>query len=227
MAFRLLQDLALGRAWTLQPALHRRLVRLIRDSLGDPSWYRASVDKTWLASAATALGVRVPRCEVVSTLEAAESFAAAQGYPIVLKRGLAFAGQGVIIVSQHDELAASFAQLTAANPLETTAPPVDRILVQSYIPGQVQYYALAGWRGSLLAGWAADKLVTCPEPTGPSTVVRCHRQPEVRGFAERMAARPGKSLPVQCRRRRSVGRSRPDRRTAGTARRPRTAGRME
>ncbi len=186
MAFRLLQDLAVGRPSSLAPALHRRLARLIRDSLGDPSWYQASIDKRRLASAAAALGVRVPQHEVVSSLEAAESFAAAQGYPIVLKRGLAFAGQGVIIVRHRHELASSFARLTATSPMETAAPLADPILVQSYIPGQVQYYALAAWKGSLLAGWAADKVVTFPDATGPSTVVRCHCEPEVRGFAQRL-----------------------------------------
>lgn len=185
-AFQLLGQLALHRPLAIPPALHLSLGALIRDSLGDPAWYRTSVDKTLLPPAASALGVRVPSSAVVSTVAATESFAAAHGYPVVLKRRQAFAGEGVAIVASRGELLRAFPRLMAADRGGHSNPLSDQLLVQAHIRGQAQYYALAAWRGALLAGWAADKVVSSPEATGPSTVIRCHREPEVRDFSQRL-----------------------------------------
>ena len=53
---------------------------LIEDSLGDPAWYKPSVDKTLLPKAAQALGVRVPPFTVTGERETAREFAATHGY---------------------------------------------------------------------------------------------------------------------------------------------------
>ena len=83
MGFRLLQMLALQPPEELRPAVSLELGVLIRDSLGDPAYYRASVEKTLLPSAAAALGIRVPAHKVIATLADAEAFTAAHGYPVV------------------------------------------------------------------------------------------------------------------------------------------------
>lgn len=185
-AFRLLGNLAMHRPPAVQPALHQQLCTLIHDSLGDPAWYRTSVDKMLLPPAASALGVRVPPSAIVSTVAAAESFAAAHGYPVVLKRRQAFAGAGVAIVADRGELMRAFTSLMAADRADEADARTHELLVQAHVRGQAQYYALAAWRGALLAGWAADKVVSSPEATGPSTVIRCHREPEVRDFSQRL-----------------------------------------
>src|SRR5512140_2910279 len=59
-AFLLLQSLVVSPPERLEPTLALQLGALIRHSLGDPAWYRTSVDKTLLPAAAEALGVRVP-----------------------------------------------------------------------------------------------------------------------------------------------------------------------
>ena len=58
------------------------LAELIRESLGDPAFYRASVDKTALPEAATALGVPFPAFTIASTLADATRFALFETYDL-------------------------------------------------------------------------------------------------------------------------------------------------
>ena len=186
MAFRLLSMLVRSPPEQMQPSLQLELAALIRDSLGDPAYYDASVDKTQFPSAAEALGVRVPPYSIVSNPAAAEAFAATHGYPLVLKRAHGFAGQGVAICANHDDLTRAFAKFSQPQPLDDPGPP--RFLVQAHVPGRVQYYLATAWQGCLLAGIAGEKVVSNPEPTGPPTVVRYFRAPQLRAIAASLAA---------------------------------------
>jgi len=42
----------------------------------------------------------------------------------------------------------------------------------AFVPGRVQYFHAAAWNGELVAGWALEKIVANPAPTGPPTVTR-------------------------------------------------------
>jgi hypothetical protein len=187
MAFRLLRILTVAPPRDLQPALQLRLAALIRDSLGNPAWYGTSVDKTLLPPAAEALGVRVPPYAVVDTLDAAAAFGAQHGYPVVLKRSHGFAGQGVAICADRAELARAFGEFAAASTQELGDATVGMQLVQAHIPGRVNYYLATAWQGELLAGWASEKVVANPEPTGPPTVARYFRAPRLREITATMA----------------------------------------
>ena len=55
---------------------------------------RTSIDKTMISPAAEAMGIPVPEHRVVSSLDAAEPFIAAHGYPLVVKRSQSTAGDG-------------------------------------------------------------------------------------------------------------------------------------
>jgi hypothetical protein len=44
------------------------------------------------------------------------------------------------------------------------------------------------WQGRLLAGWAGEKVVADPEPTGPPTVTRYFRSPHLRAMAEKLVS---------------------------------------
>ena len=179
MAFRLLAML-MHSPRGLQPDLQVQLASLIRESLGDPDYYDISVDKTLLPSAAEALGVRVPPYEIATTPEMAATFAAAHGYPIVLKRGHGFAGQGVAICADRGELTQAFDEFTRANAADLGDASASRHLVQARIPGRVRYYLATAWQGELLAGWTSEKVVSNPEPTGPPTVTRHFSAPRIR-----------------------------------------------
>jgi predicted ATP-grasp superfamily ATP-dependent carboligase len=187
MAFRLLQSLVHSPPQDLDPAQHLQLAALVRDSLGEPAWYRASVDKTLLPAAAEALGVRVPAFALMAAPEDGEAFAAAHGYPVAVKRGHGFAGLGVALCANAGALRRAHADLARPDAFDGEAAGARRLLVQAHVPGRALLYSVAAWKGAVLAGWAADKLAVNPPPTGPATVLRIHRSPEVRGFAETLA----------------------------------------
>ena len=187
MAFRLLAKLAQSPPRDLEPALHLQLTSLIRDSLGDPAYYETAVDKTLLPPAAEALDVRVPPYSIVREPAAADAFAAAHGYPVVLKRAHGFAGRGVAICANRDDLSRAFAAFSQQNALDLGDSGSTHHLMQSHVPGRVQYYLATAWNGDLLAGYASEKLVANPEPTGPPTVTRHFCSPRLREITATLA----------------------------------------
>jgi biotin carboxylase len=183
-AVRLLQSFATAPPPGMQPAEYAAPAALARVSLGDPAHFRTSVDKTRLPAAAVALGVRVPPFVVVSRVDEARTFAAACGYPVVLKRGHGAAGEWVAIVSGEDDLVPTFTRFAATAGGEGQGAV--RILVQAHVAGRIVSQAMVAWEGRVLAGYAREKLVTHP-PTGPATVVRCLHAPQIRRFSEQLA----------------------------------------
>lgn len=129
-----------------------------------------------------------PECfEGTAFTAAAAAFAAEQGYPVVLKRGHGFAGQGVAICADRERLAQAFADFSRANEMDFGASKPSRHLVQAHVPGRSQVYIATAWRGELLAGWAGEKIVANPEPSGPPTVGRHFRSPELREIMATLA----------------------------------------
>jgi predicted ATP-grasp superfamily ATP-dependent carboligase len=195
MAFRLLQMLALTPPPRMRPELQLRLAALIRDSLGDPAHYVASTDKTLLPGAAAALGVRVPPFAVCAGADDLTAFAAAQGWPVVVKRRHGFAGQGVAICADRNDVGRAFAAFAAADARDLADPVAGpaRYLAQAHLPGRTQYFQAVAWQGRLLAGWAGEKVVADPEPTGPPTVTRYFRSPQLRAVTAQLVSGFGMS----------------------------------
>jgi predicted ATP-grasp superfamily ATP-dependent carboligase len=187
-AQRLLQTLVVSPPPAMRPEMHLQLAQLVRESIGDPAHYRTSTDKTQLAQAAQALGIRVPPFVVAATLEEAESFAADQHFDVVLKRGFGSAGSEVVLVSTREELARAYADLTGRIDLNLEGATSVRILLQARIPGLVRHHTVAAMRGKLLAGVSREKLIANPSPKGPATVTRYFRVPEMRSAAEKLVS---------------------------------------
>jgi predicted ATP-grasp superfamily ATP-dependent carboligase len=190
-SFRLLQTLVSSPPEGMSPAQHLKLAALVRHSLGNPKYFRTSIDKTLLAPAAEALGVRVPPYAVVTDLAQAEAFASGQEYPLVLKCGYGTAGDWVAIVLSNAELAQAFARFMLA-----PVPALDegggkRLLIQAHIPGNSILQSIVAWGGTVLAGYAREKLKANPPPKGPSTLTRTFHSPEVRAFSELLAVKFG------------------------------------
>ncbi len=201
LSFRLLRLLAIFPPPGVPASVHLRLSALVRNSLGDPRYYQASVDKTLLPAAALALGVRVPHWEVCTALPAADAFALRHGFPVVLKRRYSSFGDGVAICASHSELTTAFALLIAADQADDVGNEErGRLLVQEFIAGSTEYYAIAAWQGTLLVGYGAARVVGNPEPKGPATVTRYHRAPAMREFARRLVEGFGMSglLGLEC-----------------------------
>jgi predicted ATP-grasp superfamily ATP-dependent carboligase len=165
--------------------LRERLLDLIRESLGDPGYYRASIDKTLLPPAAEALGVRVPPYAVISDTAEARTFAQTHGYPVVLKRAFGTAGEAVEVIPDATLLERAFRKLLSAR--DATLWSAKDLLIQAWVPGRGLLHAVAAWNGIAYAGMTREVLMRNPA-TGPSTVVRCRSAPEARRFSELLAA---------------------------------------
>jgi predicted ATP-grasp superfamily ATP-dependent carboligase len=165
--------------------LREQLMALMRESLGDPSHYRTSIDKTLLPAAAEALGVRVPAHAMIADPAAAKAFARTHGFPVVLKRAFGTAGQAVSVVAEDAQLEAAFRKLASAKSV-TFFSSAD-MLIQAWVPGQGLLHAVAAWNGVSYAGMTREVLQRNPA-TGPSTVVRCRQAPEARRFSELLAS---------------------------------------
>ena len=198
MAYRLMSELVLAPPPHLQAELQRELDDLIRQSLGNPSHYRDSVDKLQLPNTAKALGVRMPTFAHIANLDEAESFASQHQYPVVIKRSQSTGGQGVAICQDAQSLRENVARLlqeqaqmiadfglpaTAnANSTVTVAvtAPAPQLLIQAHVSGRRCFYGVTAWQGNILAGMAAECLQANPEPKGPATVLRWFRSDVMR-----------------------------------------------
>jgi glutathione synthase/RimK-type ligase-like ATP-grasp enzyme len=185
-AFRLMQQLVVAPPGNLQPVLQLQLSALIKESLGDPAHYETSVDKTLLCQAAEALGVRVPPYIVVADLMEADDFVAAHGWPIVIKRRYSTAGDGVAICADGEALIREFARLAKGAQSDRPDTGTRRLLLQAFIPGRTHYYAATTWRGSVIGGYAVEKLEG--HPHGAASVVRYYASEELADFTAKLAA---------------------------------------
>ena len=186
MAVRLLFALVLWPPADLEPAVRSRFAALITESLGNPRFYEASIDKTRLPAAAAALGVRVPPYAIVSGVEDAARRAADFGYPIVLKRRFGFAGEGVAVISTPDELHRAAEHLLRSDQLDLGERRLPQLLVQMFISGTHQSQALVALRGQPLASFAWERQVWTRQPKGQTAVLRFVDSPETRMFSEKL-----------------------------------------
>jgi len=177
MAVRLLFTLVLAPPSGIEPVLQARLVDIIKRSMGDPSHYAASIDKTLLPAAAAELGVQMPPCAVANGVEDALAHAAALGYPVVVKQRFGFAGRGVAVVSSRDELAAAVTTLLRPDQLDLGARLPPRLLVQAFIVGPHHSQALVAQGGEPLASFAWERFVATALVKGQTSVVRFVRSP--------------------------------------------------
>lgn len=198
--FRLLQLFVREPPPGMAPARHLALASLIVDSIGDPAFYRTSVDKTRLPAAAAALGIRVPPFSVVRNVAGAREFAAIHGFPVVVKRGNSTAGDAVAICADDRTLARAFADLARADPLRLDDASDGTLLLQAHVPGRIRYRNVLAWRGRDVAGFAVDRVLAQVEPKGPAAVIRWRRCDQLADIAQRLSRGFGMSGPyaIEC-----------------------------
>ena len=185
-SLRLLMLLALSPPSMMLPALHLQLAALVVDSLGDPAFYRPSIDKTMIGPAAAALGLRVPASIVVTALGEARQFISDHGFPIVLKRSHSTAGEGVALCADQAMLDREFARLVRMPALDLDDMAAGQIVLQEFVAGTIHFYTAVAWRGALVSGVAVEKLEG--ERKGPTSAVRYFRSPQMHAATARLAA---------------------------------------
>jgi carbamoyl-phosphate synthase large subunit len=200
----LLQDLASGAL--VDESVTAPIVELLRLSLGDPAWYGERILKGSTCRAARALGLQVPEARESPTVEDALDFAAETGYPVVLKRDMGAAGDGVRICADAAAVRAHFAELAAAPRRRFGLMQLARKLRGSYlrdchlaienhvnavryVPGPVAMRAVVAWRGEVLAGISTLREIVHPAPLGPSTLVRFIDHPDMEATARGLIRR--------------------------------------
>jgi predicted ATP-grasp superfamily ATP-dependent carboligase len=190
-AFRLLSWIARVPPLDLTPEIRARLSALIIDSLGNASYYEGSTDKTKLPMLAREMGVNVPAFAIVGTRESAEHLMQRSTFPVIVKRGHGFAGQGVAICANRSEITRALEAFADADANDPLGGSNGRFLLQTFVAGSVQYFHAVAWRGQLLAGWALEKLVANPSPMGPPTVTRYFSSSQLRAIAGALARQMG------------------------------------
>jgi predicted ATP-grasp superfamily ATP-dependent carboligase len=170
-----------------------QVTQLVRQSLGDPTHYETSIDKTILPSAAHALGVPVPPYMLAETVDEAVARADALGYPVVLKRRYGFASQGVRILQHRDELRQAADVLLRPTQLDLGVRRAPTLLVQGFVEGPMLSQTMVAWEGVPLAGFARRREVPFTPGVGASAVVRVRRIPSIRDFTERLCRAFGMS----------------------------------
>ncbi|MEO8537576.1 MAG: hypothetical protein ABI533_08610 [Betaproteobacteria bacterium] len=185
MSFRLLATLAIAPPPQMQAALQQSLASLVRESLGDPSHYLRTIDRTLLPDAAIAAGVPVPNHAVVGALEGAVAFAARHGYRVVLKRAMP-GGDAVRVADDEPTVATAFRALTPQAAADDDVPAGRLLLVQQRIDGALIRQSVAAWRGRYLAGYATERLAEPTAPAAPASVVRHVHSLPLRDMAARL-----------------------------------------
>jgi biotin carboxylase len=112
-------------------------------------------------------GLPPPRTLANPQLDEAVAFAAAETYPVVLKRDGSAAGTGVSICANEMELRAAFDAAQGA------------FVLQAFVRGQVYGVAVSGVGGKAVAAVSFAKHQVWPEPQGPATVIRCDRRDDL------------------------------------------------
>lgn len=155
------------------------IAALIRRSLGDPARYAELGDKHQATALAAGLGLPVPAQAQATDLAAVAAFAAAHGWPLVLKSQVGGAGRGVAICADP---AAAAAALPA---MEGT------VMAQAHVAGQPATFAGVAWQGRLLAGTGFTKAETWNGGTGPGSVLDAVDHAGMREAAARLIEKTG------------------------------------
>ena len=184
MAVRLLFALVLEPPPDLPSATRLPLDSLVRTSLGDPAFFQSSIDKILLPPAAEALGVRMPPHALADGIDEAIACAATLGYPLVLKRRFGFAGEGVAVVTDAEDLVRQGQSLLSPDQLDLGQRHPRQLLVQSFIRGAYHSQAIAAWHGKSLARFAWERQVATLPYKGQTSVLRFVRSPETAVYTE-------------------------------------------
>jgi len=158
----------------------QEILAVIKSSLGDPAYFEATNNKNFTQQLARELGVKTPEQLVVNDHSEALDFAARIGYPVVLKKGVGFAAQGVKICADPQELSRYLQMPLFAKPSPlkqvirrllgrdtSWIPNSAALAVQQFISGTPAVYTFVAMEGKILAGFAGIKEGI--SPTGQTT----------------------------------------------------------
>lgn len=190
---------------TTNPLVQQSIVR----STAPVNRFQTIVSRAALLSLADQLGVRVPGSRPLPAIGALEQWMQENDPPFVLKADGSWAGFGVRIISDAGTARDAYVTMTkrASGRLALRESLLEgnyfgirpwlrkerpSMSVQQYIDGWPANIGVACWQGEVLASVCAESVATT-SATGPSTVARIIRNPEMEDAARRVVAALGLS----------------------------------
>jgi len=188
---------------------HPEIRELIERSVGQPSAYLAATSRVELMALAGRLGIRVPPSMALPNKAALDRWISHNPAPFVLKADGSWAGFGVRIISDarmaHQALNHMTRPASGYLAVREMLLEGDRygvrawlkrerpvMSVQGYVDGWPANIGVACWNGEMLAATCVESVAT-RSATGPSTVARIIRNPEMVDAAQRIVRALGLS----------------------------------
>jgi len=186
VAVRTLMQLALRPPEGLRSDVRDELADVVRRSLGPPSSWTDSIDKSRLFDVARRAGVPIADGDVAEREHDAAAIAAHLGYPVIVRPSRGSGGKGSARCDSEAELRSAIRLAPSPDGLDTGEP--QRFVIQRFIDGRVVNRAALAWNGVEIAGFTRGRLETHPGPLGPASVVEFVGLPAVRDANLRLFA---------------------------------------
>ena len=186
VAVRTLMQLALRPPEGLRSDVRDELADVVRRSLGPPSSWTDSIDKSRLFDVARRAGVPIADGDVAERENDAVAIAAHLGYPVIVRPSRGSGGKGSARCDSEAELRSAICLAPSPDGLDTGEP--QRFVIQRFIDGRVVNRAALAWHGVEIAGFTRGRLETHPGPLGPASVVEFVGLPAVRDANLRLFA---------------------------------------
>ena len=186
VAVRTLMQLALRPPEGLRSDVRDELADVVRRSLGPPSSWTDSIDKSRLFDVARRAGVPIADGDVAEREHDAAAIAAHLGYPVIVRPSHGSGGKGSARCDSEAELRSAIRLAPSPDGLDTGEP--QRFVIQRFIDGRVVNRAALAWNGVEIAGFTRGRLETHPGPLGPASVVEFVGLPAVRDANLRLFA---------------------------------------
>jgi hypothetical protein len=168
------------------PRKNEALCALIARSLGNPSHYSATLNRSAILGLAERNGISIPQTSSIRDLEELQRWIGEHGLPAVLKVDGTWGGSGVRILHTAEEAEAAYLELTRPlslgsivshvsfhnyYPLFTRRNRAAELTVQTYIEGRQANAMFVCWEGEVLGALDVEVLFS-HETLGASTIVR-------------------------------------------------------
>ena len=186
VAVRTLMQLALRPPEGLRSDVRDELAGVVRRSLGPPSSWTDSIDKSRLFDVARRAGVPIADGDVAEREHDAAAIAAHLGYPVIVRPSRGSGGKGSARCDSEAELRSAIRLAPSPDGLDTGE--TQRFVIQRFIDGRVVNRAALAWNGVEIAGFTRGRLETHPGPLGPASVVEFVGLPAVRDANLRLFA---------------------------------------
>jgi hypothetical protein len=162
---------------------------VIRRSLGDPSGWLDSIDKSRLFELARRHGIAVADGAIATSEERAVAIAGELGCPVIVRSAFGTAGSGAARCESAGAIRAAMRGFATPDTWVPQGEP--RFVVQRWIAGAVVTRASVAWNGRELCGVTRGRLETYPSPLGSASVVEFAGIPAVTGATDTLFSQVG------------------------------------